>query len=397
MRFILITGLVIVFTIGLPPVNNHASPPNHDTANMLASHAGDSMSEAGHQETTLLDIRKMSRLDDIIKILETKRVIYVGENHQQYSHHIAQLDIIKAIHKAYPNIAIGMEMFQQPFQQHLDQFILGEITDKEMLKRTEYFTRWRFDYRLYQPILDYAHSNRIPVIALNIEKEITGKVGREGIDALDEEERVKIPAEIDTSNTSYRQRLEAVFQQHPHNENSNFERFLQVQLLWDEGMAARVAAYLQQNPDSKMIVLSGVGHVAFGDGIPDRVARRTAVDSAIVIPGDSAPVEPGIADFIIYPRSAALPPRALMGILMGNDSDQGIAVEGLSPGSAASTAGIKEGDRIVQINSNEITSRADVKLELLNLEPGDEISVLVTRPGLLWGDEQLQFTLELGQ
>ena len=36
-----------------------------------------------------------------------------------------------------------------------------------MLRGTQYYDRWRFDYRLYREILSSARRHRIPVIALS--------------------------------------------------------------------------------------------------------------------------------------------------------------------------------------------------------------------------------------
>ena len=45
-----------------------------------------------------------------------------------------------------------------------------------MLKQTEYFTRWRFDYRLYRPILRFARDQGLPLVALNVPRELTERV-----------------------------------------------------------------------------------------------------------------------------------------------------------------------------------------------------------------------------
>jgi uncharacterized iron-regulated protein len=361
-----------------------------------AMHSTD-QADIGHNlETPVLDIRTMSRLDDIIKVLSTKDVIHIGESHDQYSHHLAQLDIIMAIHAADPDLAIGMEMFQQPFQKYLDEFISGELGEQDMLRQTEYFTRWAYDYRLYKPILDFARENGIPIVALNIEKEITSKVGDVGIEGLDVEEKKKIPSDIDDSNTVYRQQLEKVFALHPQDKNSSFERFMQVQLLWDEGMAARVVGYLQQYPGRKMVVLAGSRHVAYGMGIPDRIRKRMPVDSAIVLPGDAAGIEPGIADFIIYPRSVKLSPAGLMGVFLGQANEDGVEATEVSANGAAARAGIEKGDRIYQINDEKIITTADIKIALMNMQPGEQVSVRVNRHRLLIGNQQLEFNFELG-
>jgi uncharacterized iron-regulated protein len=385
---LLLSGMSSV--MGSPGLMSRMSASGH------GMHSTDHADIGHNRETSVLDIRTMSRLDDIIKVLSNKDVIHIGESHDQYSHHMAQLEIIRAVHATHPNLAIGMEMFQQPFQKFLDKFISGELGEQEMLRQTEYFTRWAYDYRLYKPILDFARENGIPVVALNIEKEITSKVGDVGIKGLDAEDKKKIPTDIDDSNAIYRQQLEKVFAQHPHDDNSSFERFMQVQLLWDEGMAARVAGYLQQHPGRKMVVLAGSRHVAYGIGIPDRIRKRMAVDSAIVLPGDAASIEPGIADFIIYPRSVKLPPAGLMGIFLGQANEDGVEATEVSANGAAAKAGVEKGDRIYQINDHKIITLADIKIALMNMQPGEQVSIRVNRRRLLVGNHQLEFSFELG-
>ena len=99
-------------------------------------------------------------------------------------------------------------------------------------------------------------------------------MGRQGIDVLSDEERAKIPDEIDRSDSAYQRRLEEIFEQHPKGENRSFDHFLEVQLLWDEGMAERAAGYLESHPEYKMVILAGSGHIAHGSGIPQRLVHQ---------------------------------------------------------------------------------------------------------------------------
>ena len=66
------------------------------------------------------------------------------------------LDVPEAA-DGHPRLAIGLEMFQRPFQPHLDDYVAGRIGIDELLARTEYFDRWRYDARLYAPIFEFAH------------------------------------------------------------------------------------------------------------------------------------------------------------------------------------------------------------------------------------------------
>ena len=120
---------------------------------------------AGHL-TRALDLKSVTTLDGIIWPLSKVRVVFVGEGHDRYEHHLNQLDIIRSLHEGKPDLAIGMEFFQWPFQSVLDRYIAGEIDERTFLRETEYYKRWRYDYRLYRPILQYARENRIPYLGI---------------------------------------------------------------------------------------------------------------------------------------------------------------------------------------------------------------------------------------
>ncbi len=256
--------------------------------------------------------------------------------------------------------------------------------------------RWRFDYRLYRPILSFAREHKIPVIALNIPKEVTAKVSKDGIDALSEKDKQQIPSEIDYSDENYRQRLQQVFDNHPHKNEKGFEHFLQVQLLWDEGMAARAAKYLQANPERQLVVLAGVGHLMYGSGIPQRVSRRVQAERAIILPSGEFPLEQDVADFLVHGGGEELPKRGILGIYMEDDKE-GVKVKELVPEGAATAAGVEEGDIILKVNSKLIKDVVDLKLELMDKAPGNQITLHILRKSLLLKDKEMDLEFELGE
>ncbi|WP_456406446.1 ChaN family lipoprotein [Thiolapillus sp.] len=329
-------------------------------------------------------------LAEIMPLLAQKRVVYVGEAHTRYGHHLLQLEIIKGLHAQGWDFAIGMEFFQQPYQWVLDAFVRGELSENEMLRQSQWYQRWQYDYRLYRPILQFARQHRIPVIALNVPKELTGKISEKGYAGLSAEERARLPREIDTSDEAYHRRLHAVFKQHSGRDEKDFERFKEVQLTWDEGMAQTVADYLQQHPDKKMVVLAGAGHLRYGSGIPNRVNRRIPVDYAIVLPSDKLETAPGLADYVVAPVDEKLPAKGLMGILIGAHEKDGVAVSGVTEGSAAEKAGIRKGDVILRIDERQVADLSDVRINMLDKRPGDPLRLQIQR-----GQERLEMNLVL--
>ena len=342
-----------------------------------------------------LDLTNSIELGKVVSKVSSARVVYVGETHDSYADHLTQLEIIRLLHSKNPNIAIGMEQFQQPFQDVLDRFINGELSEHELIRKSEWMERWRYDYRLYRPILTYARKKHIPVIALNVAQEIVAKVSEKGFDVLSEEEKNKIPNDIDDSDQEYRERLKEIYEQHPHKGEKGFEGFLQVQLLWDESMAAKAAEYMQANPERQLVLLAGTGHLMYGSGIPQRVSKRVKGERAIILPAGDFPLKQNIADFLVQGGGEQLPERGLMGIYM-EDSVGGVTVKSLSPESAAGKAGVEQDDLILRVNGSPVKDVVDVKLLLLDEYPGNGVKLEILRKNLIQKDEELEFLFKLG-
>lgn len=321
----------------------------------------------------------------LMERLGAARVVLVGETHTSFADHLTQLDIIRGLYQQDPRLAIGLEFFQQPFQQALDDYVAGRIDEKEMLRRTEYFQRWKFDYRLYRPILSFARKHGIPLLALNASQELVDRVSDVGYAGLDPSERSGLPAEIDRSDEAYRARLEEIFEAHQAitGEKRDFERFIEVQLLWDESMAERAARYLVAHPERRLAVLAGGGHIAYRAGIPNRIGRRIELALATVVGHGGGPASPEVADYQTLPRRAELPPPALIGVAL-KDEEGALEVTGFSPDSAGVEAGILVGDRIVSIDGVALNSYPALRLEMFYKQAGELVEIG------LWRDNEEQ-------
>jgi uncharacterized iron-regulated protein len=345
-------------------------------------------------DTPAIQLDRVTALKNILPELERKRVIYVGETHDEYAHHLIQLEIIKRLHEVDPRLAIGVEFFQQPFQEKLDAYTAGKLDERQMLMATGYFDRWGYDYRLYAPIVRYARENRLPLVALNVSAELMKKVREQGIDGLTPEDRAQLPADIDRSDPAYAARIQEVYEQHPRHESTPFARFLDVQLLWDEGMAERAASYLRAHPDYRMVVLTGSGHVAFGSGIPKRLNRRVPVASAIVLNGWQGPLAPDIADYLLMPDEQILAPAGRIGVTLEPDGPV-MRVVSCAEDSPCADAGLKKGDQLVAIEGVPIADMNGVRAVMWERKPGDTISLTMRREHLVSRavDQQLQIVL----
>jgi uncharacterized iron-regulated protein len=373
----------------MPPTDAGAGTP-------AAADEPGNAAERPDPQTKVLDVSTLGGLDSLIDELVDERVVFVGESHDRYEDHLNQLAIIRGLVERGNQLAIGMEFFQQPFQEILDAYVSGELSEEAFLRETEYFERWRFDYRLYRPILRYAREQGIPLIALNVPREITQKVGDGGIGSLSPEERRQVPSEIDHDDERYRAHVRQVFEMHPKDEDASFEHFLEVQLLWDEGMAEQAAQWISGNPDRQLVILAGAGHVEYGRGIPARLKRRLDVPMSIVMSGHQRPLDPEIADYLLYPQPIALPKTGLMGVMLDTESaGQGVAIQGFAQKSGAREAGVETGDRIIEIGDIAVDSYADIRIALMDSRPGQRLPIQVVRDRLVGDPKQLSFDITL--
>jgi uncharacterized iron-regulated protein len=345
-------------------------------------------------ETPAVTLAHLDELKDILPALDKKRVIYVGETHDQYAHHLVQLEIIRHLHEVDPRLAIGVEFFQQPFQEKLDDYAAGKLDERRMLMETGYFERWGYDYRLYAPIVRYARDNGLPLVALNVSSELVKLVRERGLEGLSPADRARLPSQIDRTDAAYVSRVREAYEQHPGHASLPFERFLDVQLVWDEGMAERAADYLRHHPDYRMVVLTGSGHVAFGDGIPKRLDRRLPVESAIVLAGWAGPLSPEVGDYLLMPRERPLSPAGKIGVALLPESNM-VKVVSCATDSPCTRAGLQKGDELVAIDGVPITDMNGVRALLWDRKPGDVISVTTRRAHLISAPETADVRIEL--
>jgi len=343
-------------------------------------------------EPSVVDLSLMKKLFNVTEAAAAKKIIYLGEYHDRFSHHNIELQIIRELHKKDPRLAIGMEMFQRPFQNTLDDYVSGAIDEREFLNRSEYFERWGFDYNLYKPILDFARRERVPVVALNIRKEITEKVSKESMDALTDDERKELPRETDFADEDYRHRIREAFDQHKGQGEMNFDFFLQAQVLWDETMAESIDEYLKKNPDRRIAVIAGSGHLVYGNGIPKRTFRRNNLPYIIIL--NDADIEPDIADFIIFPQplNGMTAPR----LLVTFKEDKGrFVINDFVQESPAKAAGLRSGDVIVSLDGVPATSLRNIKAALFYKDKGDIMKIKAIRKRFLLGEKEMEFEVKL--
>ncbi len=330
--------------------------------------------------------------DRIVDAVADRRVILIGERHDRYDHHLTQLAVIERLHARGEALSIGLEMFQRPAQAALDDFIAGEIDEIEMLRRTDYFDRWGFDYRLYRPILTFAREHTIPLVALNLPKELIQSASEHGIDDLGEAEKAQLPPLRGDISASYRARLLSAFEAHAG--KSDFERFLLIQRLWDSGMARTAADYLALNRDRRLVILAGAGHVGRDGGIAVELAHAGIDDVTTMAFLDAGLDTPQAVNWWLWSNPAALPANGRLGIRLESTTD-GVVIKAIDEDGAMEGVDVQVGDYLRQIDGVSIQAVSDVRLALWQAEPGQEVTVTLARRSVDDHDNVLTYRVRL--
>ena len=122
---------------------------------------------------------------------EKAQVVLFGEYHNNAISHWLELELTKDL--ADKNkIILGAEMIEADNQKQLDQFLKGEINQKQLDSTARLWPNYKTDYK---PLVEFAKENNIPFIATNIPRRfasIVSKKGFEGLENLTSEEKTWI-------------------------------------------------------------------------------------------------------------------------------------------------------------------------------------------------------------
>ncbi|HAM35741.1 MAG TPA: hypothetical protein DEB40_06640 [Elusimicrobia bacterium] len=241
---------------------------------------------------------------DVLTALERSRAVSVGETHDQPNDHLAQLEALKSLAAVRDNkVAVGFEMLNESLQPVLDAYASGTISESDFLEQSGWKQEWGFSFALYRPLFDFIRGHRLKALALNAPRGIVTKTARLGIAGLSAEEKALLPKDMELSqDPRYLAFLKAAFSGHKAGmPGVTWAHYLEAMMIWNEVMAANVAAYLNANADSAVLIAAGNGHVMYGAGIPFGVGRRA----------------PGAGQTTFYTEGSAVCPKLLSADLSG--------------------------------------------------------------------------------
>lgn len=221
--------------------------------------------------------------DAMFADLAQVNLVFVGESHEKPEHRQLAVALIRGVQRHNADIAIGLEMFEHNAQGALDDWVAGELSVEAF--RAVYAENWSYPWDHYGELLLFARHLRIPLLAMNSDRHVIRKVGREGFAALDFDDTLRVPAGISAAlNPTYDALMEEFFR--PSFEavtrERNFTYFKQAQGVRNSGMALTIARYLEQHPQRTLISLAGIWH-SINSSVPVQL-QTGGLTTRVVLP-----------------------------------------------------------------------------------------------------------------
>ena len=206
----------------------------------------------------------------VVRRAASAQVVLLGEHHDRADHHRWQLHVAAALAAQRP-VTLGFEMFSARANPVLADWVAGELTEEEFLTDVGWRETWGFPAELYLPIFRFCREMRIPMIGLNVRRDLVRAVRASGWEAVpdDLKEGLTRPA---PSPAAYRRfifdltggRRAGREAQSP--DDPAFDGFVAAQETWDRAFASRLSEIVTTS--RLAIGIMGMGHIQFGGGVP---------------------------------------------------------------------------------------------------------------------------------
>jgi uncharacterized iron-regulated protein len=330
---------------------------------------------------------------ELISDLARREVVLLGEQHDDADHHRWQLQTLAALHAVKPDMIIGFEAFPRRVQPVLDSWTAGELGTSEFLKRVEWDKVWGFPPELYLPLLHFARINRIPVVALNVDRSLTEAVGAKGWDALPPPQREGLTRPA-APPAAYEASLFDVYKEHARGrapgaaasiKDPAFRNFVEAQTTWDRAMAEALASRTKGPGAARPLAVGimGAGHVRGGHGVVHQLRDLgvTRIGAVFAVPADTdcSELVASLADAVFAlpaARDETPPPR--LGVRL-ELRDGAVVIAAIDPGSLAARSGLQAGDVVLSAAGAPATSAASVTSAVRNTLPGTWLPLQIRR------------------
>ena len=250
---------------------------------------------------------KPAVLIDVSNALANADVVFIGEQHDDATAHHLQFDIFKTAFEKYGKsrpILLSMEMFERDAQTVVDEYLQDIINEPNFISAARVWNNYKTDYR---PLVEFAKTNKLPVIAANAPRRYVNLVSRKGREALNQltpqAKTWLAPLPYAAASKEYAAKFAALMG----GTMAHGLNLLDSQSLWDATMADSIARALNSNKNALVVHLNGGFHSENRLGAVEHLLKYNPKARVIVLtiksadnfPNFDAAKDANAGDFVI--------------------------------------------------------------------------------------------------
>jgi uncharacterized iron-regulated protein len=231
-----------------------------------------------------------SSVEKIIESLKDADVVFLGENHDDPVAHYLQNEIFRRAFEQHGKeraVALSLEMFERDVQTVIDEYLKDLISENHFLLSSRAWGNYKTDYK---PLVEFAKTNRLEVIAANAPRRYVNMVSRSGRDSLNnlssEAKRWLAPLPYGEASDAYARKFNALMGQTSDSVTPvKHSPMLNAQALWDATMAFSISEYLKRAKKRKPLVvhLNGGFHTENRLGTPEHLLKYSRKTRFLVV------------------------------------------------------------------------------------------------------------------
>jgi uncharacterized iron-regulated protein len=269
--------------------------------------------------TTVLDGRTGESLtfDALLDALAEADAVFLGETHIDETTHRVELAVFEGLAaRRSGKVVLALEMFERDVQAALDAYLAGESTEAEFLGASR---AWGNYATAYRPLIEFAKSSALPVVASNFPKSLSRRLAMMGddatLDSLEGDARNQVPKELFANSPAYWRRVDNAIRGHigmMRVDRNDTERLYSTQSLWDNAMGEACAVALDRHPGSSVLHVNGGFHSAYWDGTVRQLRLRkpqAKILTVAVLPSSNPAVTDlggaPMADYVVFTEARA--------------------------------------------------------------------------------------------
>ena len=190
---------------------------------------------------------KPATYEELLQAARKTDVFFFGEQHNNPICHWLQMELTRELFEQKNGaLTLGAEMFERDDQILLDEYLAGQISQKNFEEEAKLWKNYATDYK---PLVEFAKSKKIPFIGTNIPRRYANLVFRSGLESLQQVSDAgkaliaPLPIEVDLKLPGYQNMMQMMA---GHGGGSPNENFPKSQASKDATMGYFIAQNLQR-------------------------------------------------------------------------------------------------------------------------------------------------------